>query len=288
MIRVQRTGEPQALIHARTTRLPDAVAAYEAHGAPSRVLSELLTGYNTRAIKLTLFVDQHKKCAWCERQRDFSSSAVEHVRPKDSAWRHLPGEPRQVDAGHYWWLTWTWTNLVFACPRCNDRGHKANYFPLAANTSSIPTPLRPLPSPLPPALFDVSAEHPLLLDPAADVFLDHVRWVPSNTGQARNLWIWSPHPLTERGRATIRILKLDELADELQLHLVDHVLQGVTDVEQHMRGGRTRQAQDRWRAVLRLLEPDRSFTAATWCALTVWMDDARRTTWNLDPLPRPR
>jgi hypothetical protein len=86
---------------------------------------------------------------------------------------------------------------------------------------------------------------------------------------------------------TIKILKLGELSDEVTQHLVDHVLQGVTDVEQHMRGGRVRQAADRWQSVLALLEPDRNFTAATWCALTHWMDDAQLVGWKLAPLPRP-
>lgn len=287
MIRVQRSLEPPALTRVRGARLATAIQAYDAHGAPSGPLADALTGYDATNVKEGLYRgDQHKKCAWCERRRDFSSSPIEHYRPRNGAWRNEPGEPRRASPNHYGWLTWTWENLLFACARCNDAGHKANYFPLVEGTIELPTPPLPFPSPVLPTLFDVSAEQPLLINPALDSFLDHVRWVPSGTHLARRLWTWSPTHRTEQGRVTIKILKLAELSDEVTQHLVDHVLQGVTDVEQHMRGGRVRQAADRWQSVLALLEPDRNFTAATWCALTHWMDDVQLAVWELAPLPR--
>ena len=289
MIRVQRSPEPQALNRARSKQLTKASDAYAAQGAPSRELTALLTGYDVMGVKETLFSDQHKKCAWCETRARLSSSPIEHYRPEDGAWRNLPHEPRSVSAGHYWWLTWTWENLFFACPRCNDQGHKANYFPLEGGTTEALVPPGPL---LPNVPFDLSGERPLLLDPAVDDFLDHVRWVPANTNLARQLWTWSPKHLTERGRATIAILKLTELADEFQSHLVDYVLPRVEEVEQHMRGRRTQQAAVSWNKLIALLAPEKSFTAATWCALDRWIDAATLATWNLSARlpapPRPR
>lgn len=287
MILVRRGIEPPSLASAREKRLVAAVAAFNDHGVPSEQLSSTLVGYDARDVKQTLFEAQHKKCAWCERRRDFSSSPVEHYRPKDGAWRSSRGEPKRISAGHYWWLTWSWTNLLFACPRCNDRGHKGSYFPLASGSSEAATPARPSPASVPPALFDLSGEQPLLLDPAVDVFLDPVRWVPSNTNMARRLWTWSPDALTERGRITIDVLKLAELADEVQRYLVDHVLPRVEEVEQHLKGKRTLQAKASWSALLELLQPERDLTAATWCALTSWS-----SSWlagsDLSPLPRPQ
>lgn len=131
MIRFVRSAEPPSLTRTRETRLAVAIAAYDAHGAPSKELSDCLDGYGGKAIKAALYRDQRKKCAWCEQVCHFSSSPVEHYRPKGGARRHLPGQkPERLDPGHYWWLTWTWENLLFSCVRCNDRGHKANYFPL--------------------------------------------------------------------------------------------------------------------------------------------------------------
>jgi hypothetical protein len=288
LIRVERSSEPPALARARARRLEKAARAYDEHGAPSPALAEELDGYDAGDVKKLLYADQRKKCAWCECRRDFSSSPVEHFRPKDGAWRTLPEEPKVSSTGHYWWLTWTWENLLFSCPRCNDRGHKANYFPLVPGSSEALAPPRPLPAPLPSPLVDVTAEQPLLLDPAVDVFLDHVQWMPSNHHMARRLWIWTPTALTERGRATIKILKLTELADEVQQHLVDHVLPKIEEVEQHLRGKRTKQAAASWQSVLALLEPDRSLTAATWCALSHWTDAAELAAAKLPAPPRPR
>lgn len=276
MILVQRRPEPPALARSRERRLEAAAAAFRDHGAPSTALSHELHGYDATGVKAVLFEDQHKKCAWCEQRARFSSNPIEHYRPKDGAWRHLPGEAPRISPGHYWWLTWSWSNLLFACVTCNDRGHKANYFPLEPGSPELT-----------PSSFDVSVERPLILDPAVDVFLDHVRWVPLNTKMARRLWTWSPRPLTERGRATIEILNLVDLAYDIEQHLLE-VLDLVDEVEQHASGRRWRQAAATWERVLESLSPTRRFTAATWCALTRWMDAARLTEWGLPPPPRPR
>lgn len=287
MIRVRRTTEPVALARARTSRLPLASQIYSTYGAPSSRLADVLTGDDVAELKRTLFKDQRKKCAWCERRRDFSSSPIEHYRPKNGAWRNEPGESRRASPAHYWWLTWTWENLLFACARCNDAGHKANYFPLLADTPEMSSPSSPFLASIPTEIFDVSAERPALLDPTVDAFLDHARWTPTNTQHARALWTWSPTHLTERGRLTIKILKLDELTDEVSAHLVRHVLRGVKDVELHLRGRRTRQAAERWASVLAMLAPEENFTAATWCALQHWMPEPQRVAWELAPIPRP-
>jgi uncharacterized protein (TIGR02646 family) len=287
MIRVDRGAEPPELAAARRSRLAAAVSLVNSSGIPSRELSEALTGYKLQVVKRTLFANQHKKCAWCERRRDYSSSPIDHYRPKDGAWRNHPAErPRRTSPGHYWWLAWTWENLLFACARCNDQGHKANYFPLAAGSAEAPSPVPPLAEGF-VALFDVTTERPMLLDPAVDCFLDHIRWVAANETLARRLWTWTPRALTERGQSTIDILKLTELADELQQHLVDHVLRGLEEVEQHLKGRRTKQAAESWTRLLMMLEPDRAFTAASWCALTRWVDESWRTEHRLAPIPRP-
>jgi hypothetical protein len=285
MIRFVRSAEPPALTSARRRRLLAACAAYDAHSAPSTELSDCLDGYNGKPVKLALYRVQRKKCAWCERVCDFSSSPVEHYRPKNGAWRHLPHQERKrSDLGHYWWLTWTWENLLFSCARCNDRGHKANYFPLEVGSSACSPPPRPVGASCPPACFDLSSERPMLLDPAIDSFLDHVRWVPSNTRAPRRLWTWSPSPRTPRGAATIAILKLAELADDVNAHLADSVLPSIEEVEQHLEGGRRRQAARRWEALIKILDPEKPLTAATWCALERWMTlDQRRRHGLADP-----
>lgn len=62
--------------------------------------------YNSRYklddIKLALNDIYHGKCAFCE--QSIEQSQVEHYRPKSK----------------YYWLAYSWDNLILACPRCNQ------------------------------------------------------------------------------------------------------------------------------------------------------------------------
>jgi hypothetical protein len=291
VIRIIRSKEPASLEVARRTQL-ERIAQL----APGGDRSELLVGYKPDAVKTTLFTDQRKKCAWCEVRQGRSSNPVEHVRPKDGAWRDLPDEPRQrrprdraTSPGHYWWLTWTWENLLFSCVRCNDQGHKANYFPLAPTTPELPEPTFAT-QVLPPEAFDASTESPLLLDPTEPDFdfLDHVRWQPSQTKLARRLWLWTPMPISPRGDATILILRLAELAEDVQAHLVRAVLPSIEEIERHLANDRRVEATARWRTLLdTTLAASEPFTAATWCGLDAWMGSQHRASGGLADPPRP-
>jgi len=286
MIRIQRGAEPSALAAARARRLAASFQAYNVHGAGSPELTATLVGYNVPTVKDTLFLAQHKKCAWCERRRDYSSSPVDHYRPKDGAWRHKRGARRVVDRGHYWWLTWTWTNLLFVCPRCNDAGHKANHFPLAAGSAVIAPPSRPYRGRVGSALFRTASERPLLIDPGAEDPLDHVVWRPLQTQLDRRNWKWSPWGLSARGWETIEVLRLGELADEIEHHLRTAVLPSLEEVEAHFLAGRKVAGMARWKALLAgVLGPASPLSAATWCAIEHWMPASRRRRWRL-PAPR--
>lgn len=269
MIRINRGTEPQGLKRAAPKRLKAAAEAFNQYGAPSKDLSGKLTGYGTPEIKRALFDAQKGKCAWCERHTDFSSAPVEHYRPKDGAWRHRRGETKRVDSGHYWWLAWTWSNLLFSCARCNDASHKANYFPLHSGTAPATPPVAPLAIPPPSPIVDVSAEQALLLDPAgSEDPLDHITWLPGNTSYDRSEWIWTPSGLTEEGRETIAILKLDELAGRAQGHVRYQLLPSIEEVEQHLADRRPQAAHKRWNRFLKdNLSTSAAWTAFTWCAL---------------------
>ena len=290
MIRIIRRDEPEPLARARSQQLAR-IATLD----PSADRSALLVGYKHAEVKAKLYAAQRKKCAWCEVRQPFGSSPVEHMRPKDGAWRDVPDVPRKPrpraspsSPDHYWWLTWTWGNLLFSCVRCNDQGHKANYFPLAPGSAAQAEPSF-VDGVLPAEAFD-TAESPLLLDPTeADFdFLDHVRWEPSQTGLARRLWLWTPMAQSARGDATIRILRLAELAEEVQAHLVRAILPSIEEIEDHMASDRRAAGVERWSTLLaRALTPAEPFTAATWCGLQAWMPQPRRDAWGLSSPPRP-
>lgn len=289
MIRINRGSEPKGLKRAARQRLSVAAEAFNQHGAPSEVLTATLTGYGSRATKLALFRAQHEKCAWCERHTDFSSAPVEHYRPKDGAWRNLPHESLRVDPGHYWWLTWTWSNMLFSCTRCNDRGHKANYFPLRSGTACATAPVASLPLPPPSPVVDVSMEQPLLLDPAGNEDpLDHITWLPGNTSFNRRDWIWTPLGLTEEGQATIDILKLGELTERAQGHVRKQLLPSIEEVEQHLGAGRIQEAHRRWKRLLEdTLSPLAEWSAFTWHALGHLVPESYRARHKLAAPPRP-
>lgn len=77
-------------------------------------------GYRQADVKKALQEIYHEKCAFCEQKISICtnnlledcSSTVEHYRPKS----------------HYYWLAYSWDNLLWCCHRCNQ--NKANDFEL--------------------------------------------------------------------------------------------------------------------------------------------------------------
>ncbi len=70
------------------------------------------------------------KCGYCEsRINVVASENVEHYRPKAGV--------DEIDLvagtthGGYFWLANEWSNLLIACPKCNQPGNKGNRFPLS-------------------------------------------------------------------------------------------------------------------------------------------------------------
>lgn len=108
---------------------------------------------------------------------------AEHYRPKS----------------HYWWLAWTWENLLFACVDCN-REYKRDQFPLVDPAARL------LPETLPPG-----DEMPLLIDPYApyapegDPCAEIVFRPERVQGRER----WKPYGVTPRGLETVRVCGLD-------------------------------------------------------------------------------
>lgn len=162
-------------------------AAYEAGPAPYRSGDAQfdITGgiYGTKVVKRHLKADQHDKCGFCEAIFDANVSGdVEHYRPKDAV---MVGNIRTYPG--YYWLGYTWANLSYACPDCNEY-RKRDRFPLAVEGDR--------------ALShndDVDAEDPLLLDPyGARDPREHILFL----GEA-------PTGRTPMGDTTIELLALD-------------------------------------------------------------------------------
>lgn len=264
MIRVQRGTEPRTLPGIRRRRLKKAIQDWNA----SQDLA--LTGYDAPTVKKALYLAQYKKCAWCERRADYSSSPVEHYRPKNGAWRHERGQPAQVDPDHYWWLAWTWENLLFSCPRCNDQGHKANFFQVG---TAVAAPTRPLPQPpnYNTPIISTQQENPYFLDPADPAVdpQDQLWWKPVDDSLPPEQWIWSPHWKDDHGRITADNLRLLELADEVQEHIKTRILDRAATIQHFLNQNDLSMAQARWDTLIadHLTNPHADFRGPTYQAL---------------------
>ena len=72
-------------------------------------------------VKTFLYQSQYGKCCYCERKRDQTETDVEHFRPKATV------KENKKHSG-YWWLAYSWDNLLISCKKCNN--HKGTNFPL--------------------------------------------------------------------------------------------------------------------------------------------------------------
>lgn len=85
------------------------------------------TRYSHKSVKKALKDLYHKKCAYCEAKVPHAFNYhIEHYRPKKEV---------TEDSTHdgYYWLGYEWSNLLWACGRCNgNKGEgKGNQFPIS-------------------------------------------------------------------------------------------------------------------------------------------------------------
>jgi len=109
--------------------------------APGNAKSDI---YAHKTVREALNDGHRRKCCYCESK---VSLDVEHFRPKV----------------HYYWLAYTWDNLLLACRKCNEL--KGTRFPLEVENERANS-----------AEDDHARESPLYLDPTVDQPDDHIRW----------------------------------------------------------------------------------------------------------------
>lgn len=181
MIRVHRGPEPEQLKGIREA----ALAQLRPDGPAKR--KDLPTGY--QQVKGDLHAAQHQKCAYCESEEQSERNDVEHFRPAVEAKR----SPGSAETRGYWWLAYTWENLLFACRNCNQAGAKGSLFPLSEG-SGVLSPEQPPPG----------DEQPLLIDPGSESGVDDIEFFEDG------VLGWSPRARNGslRGDVSIKVLKL--------------------------------------------------------------------------------
>lgn len=248
MIRVTRGTEPAELSTVRDAKLRDlrSIAAT----APPKGTD--IDGY--RIIAADIWRAQHHKCCYCESSVLLDYNDVEHFRPKAEAERgtHWP-----VRHG-YWWLAFTWDNLLFSCPGCNRGKAKGIQFPLALGSVVLDSALEEQPP---------GREMPLLIDPALECGVDHIEFkLFANEKQ------WRPVARngSEKGDKTISICRLDrdDLREVYTAHVDKNVNPEVDAVREALKTGDKRTLhQALWWVDKRLLRPNQPYVGLSYDAL---------------------
>lgn len=174
MIRIERGAEPASLGPIRIAQLT------VLRGLGRTPNSHDITGY--REVSDDLWKAQYRKCCYCEHKIMKGFHDVEHYRPKASADR----SPGCLLRHGYWWLAFTWDNLLYSCPACN-RSEKNNRFPTGPRSISLHA------ESLAPG-----GEIPLLLDPGSTTInpVEHIVFSFETVGP-----IGSPKQWWARSRA---------------------------------------------------------------------------------------
>lgn len=237
MIRLHRGPPPRGLAGIRAEELRR-IRDARRRGAPY----ELGDRYNTEEVRQALYEAQAWKCCYCEIPIQRRAYPIEHFRPKGKA-KHGPGFP---DHEGYWWLTWTWENLMLACPACNST--KLDHFPLDPRGGVLPRGRKP-PGPERAMLIDPTSE-----DPTASIEFVH------RGGH------WMPFPRNGclRGEHTIYCLRLSSpmWLDQYDNYVRETIEPAAARIRLRMvKAGRTRLTFE-WDEAIRLLLGPRSLFKA--------------------------
>lgn len=281
MIRVERDpNEPQALADIRKVELAR-VRGIAMMMIPDGPTSDHI-GDKYQIVKEKLWTDQYYKCAYCESLEQRKRNDAEHFRPKARANR-LPGSS---DKHGYWWLAWTWSNLLFVCRNCNQAPYKLDKFPLDLGSEAL------VPEHLPPG-----GERPLLLDPTEQNGIDHIQFRPLNrnlaNGDVRQDWTPVPRHGSRRGDKTIEVFGLDrpDLISLYNAHVTNHVRPEVDVIKAAIQNEALDDIWYEWeRALRRLLTASLPFVGLSHDALDHFISIETRRKWglNLRVLPPSR
>lgn len=262
MIRIRRGVEPAALASVRQTQLT------ALRGLGRSPTSNEVDGY--RIVALVLWERQRYKCCYCERKLTAAFNDVEHYRPKARANR----SPGCAATHGYWWLAFTWDNLLFACPSCN-RSNKNDQFPLRHGCAPLQA------EQVPPG-----GEQPLLLNPGARVNpVLHIeyQWGQRQGGRGPFRWWARPRGGSEVGVWTIQVCGLNEgELPELRDDYVENVVMPrIDELRIALAAGHASDIVREHRQALGLLNPRLPYVALTFDALRHHVPGALLAPWGL-------
>lgn len=254
MIRITRCAEPAILSAVRSARL---VGLRALGRDPS---SKEIDGY--KIVAEELWRAQHHKCCYCEHRIPRGFNDVEHYRPKAAADRR----PGSAEIHGYWWLAFTWENLLFACPACN-RSSKNSRFPLASGSSPL------MAEQSPPA-----QESPLLLDPGSTINpVEHIEFFYQTLGSTSNQRHWWARPRngSQLGNMTIDVCDLNraELRELREDHYTDVIIPHMLAIILAIRSANIQNLRREFYRAIDLLKPRNAYVGITYDALRTNIPD---------------
>ena len=267
MVRLDREKEPAQL---RRIRSVERRRVGDLAKVKDPTSDEIGNRHRHQAVLDALYSRQHRKCCFCEFYEISSYNDIEHYRPKARV-RHSQAQPERLG---YWWLAWTWSNLMFACAECN-RSFKKTWFPL--EESSIP--LKPMQTP-------PGREKPLLINPFEENPIDYIQFVPVGR---QNRWIAQARAGHPKGICTIETVGLnrDKHVDFYQIHVEDVVEHHRMKINSALIEGNPAQIAETWLdETNHLLHPRRPFLGLSYDALDAYFPESLRREFGLD-LIRP-
>lgn len=149
MIFIERSAEPEILTNQGNT---EALALCEQYKQGKRKFEFKSNIYGHESVKIALKLMQHDKCCFCESKvSHIDYGDVEHYRPKGG---YQQNKTDTLSESGYYWLAYTWDNLLFCCAICNQQ-YKKNLFPLLDNSKRAIN-----------HYTNISQEHPMLINPS--------------------------------------------------------------------------------------------------------------------------
>lgn len=151
MVRINKPDAPPLVL---TVKGKDAVDSYKKLFDDGQEIKVPNAIYNDSSVKEALKLAQHEKCCFCEAKvSHVAHGDVEHFRPKNG---YVQEERQSIQKPGYYWLAYDWSNLFFACQKCNQ-SYKKNWFPLLDDTQRARN-----------HYGDIDNEEPLIIDPGGN------------------------------------------------------------------------------------------------------------------------
>jgi uncharacterized protein (TIGR02646 family) len=190
MIRVHKPAAPAVLSGRGVTEARKLCAAHDSSPGDYRTGKRKFrlkrSIYAHQTVKAALLEAQHHKCAFCEsRVTHIAYGDVEHYRPK-AGYQQREGDALRRPG--YYWLAYSWDNLLFVCQLCNQE-RKGNLFPLRRPRARARS-----------HSDNLNAEEPLLIDPSRLDPSDYIRFRDQYAVPVRN---------RREGKTTIDVLGLN-------------------------------------------------------------------------------